>query len=82
MSPLAVLFQHHLMRVLGMKSHIVNTVHDQSLTYVEESEEEQYREIAEFAFVDCVKSALKNFYNVDFTYPVKVEINTGTHWKM
>lgn len=82
MSPIAVLFQHHMMRVLEMQSYMVNTVHDQSLTYVHEDEVEDYKVLAEFCFVDCVLRALVTFYDIEFDFPLRVEVGTGTHWKL
>lgn len=78
--PIAVTYQWHLMKLADMKSFLVNTVHDSSITEVHPDEVDLYKEISEFAFTDKVLDYLKIVYGIDFNVPLEAECELNTHW--
>lgn len=78
--PIGVVYQWHLMRIAGLKSFLVNTIHDSSIGEVHPDEVEEYSKIGEYSFVDLVYEYLKRVYEVDFNIPLEAEAEFNKNW--
>ena len=75
-----VMLLWHRMKELGMKSFLVNTVHDSVVAEVAPGEEEQWTQVAETCLTEGVVSYLKDVYDIDFNVPLEVDVTISNHW--
>ena len=78
--PIGLVYMWHLMRLRGLKSFIVNTVHDSIITEVLPEEKDLVREIGEISNVGLVKEYLLKVYDIDFNVPLEVETDFAKNW--
>ena len=70
----------HKMKVRGMKSRIINTVHDSILAEVPDEELEEYQTLVKQCLTKHVVAAMLKLYNLDINVPLVVDFNIGSHW--
>lgn len=78
--PIAVTYLWHEMKAHGMKSFLVNTVHDSAIAEIFPEERELFEELAVQCFTHRVFNYLETVYDIDFNVPLGVEIKMGSHW--
>lgn len=78
--PIALILLAKLLRETDIDATIVNTVHDSIIAEVRLEHLEVYRNIVAHVFTTGVYTWLKNYYGIDFDYPLGVEIKWGSHW--
>lgn len=78
--PVAVTYMWYRMRDVGLRSFIINTVHDSVITEELEDEGETITKIANQAFIDDVIIYLDTVFKIKFNVPLEVEHKVGTHW--
>lgn len=77
--PLSLVILWHLTR--GMKSFIVNTIHDSIIAEVEEDEIEVFKAHVKEAFAgQSLYQLLDRLYGVKFDVPLGAEIKVGPYW--
>lgn len=76
--PLTLVLAWHKMK--GLKSFIINTIHDSIIAEVHPEEFDTYKRIVVESFTKDIYVLLKRLYNIDFTMPLGVAIKAGTHW--
>ena len=77
--PIAVVIMWRLLKLLGLKSFIVNTIHDSVIVEIHPDEVEIIREIGELSFILGVKEYLREVYSIDFNVPLDVETKIGDY---
>lgn len=78
--PIAVVYLWHLMRMAGMKSFLINTIHDSVIAEIAPGEESQFVQMCRLAFTSHVFDYLKEVYEITFICPLGVESKIGSHW--
>lgn len=78
--PVAMTYMWHLMKANNMKSFMVNTIHDSTITELHPDEVNLYQDITRLSFLDSVYYYFDKVYNYRFDCPLGVEIKAGTHW--
>lgn len=80
--PIAVVYLWHRVFAsgLGDKIRMVNTVHDSAVCEIAPDVVEQYKRIAEQAFVPDVINYLDKVYNLKLSVPLAVEHTIAAHW--
>jgi DNA polymerase I-like protein with 3'-5' exonuclease and polymerase domains len=78
--PVALVNTWHDMHEAGMKSFIVNTVHDSIIIETHPDECEQLDEILVRNFTYSCYNYIKRVYNMTFRTPLGVGIKRGSHW--
>lgn len=78
--PLGLVFAWHRMKRSGLRSFIINTVHDSIIGEVHPDEVEQYNKIVASAMVDDVITALKKLYNYEWITPLDGEGEYYYNW--
>jgi len=78
--PIGVVYQWHIMRACGLKSFMVNTVHDSTVSEVAPGEEEIFTEIVNLSMVDKTVEYLKKVYKIDFNVPLEAEVVIKPNW--
>lgn len=78
--PLCVTYQWALTKGLGLKSFLINTVHDSTIGEMHEDEEGIYDEVAKYAFTRLAIRHIEEVYGVNMILPIEVESDIGTHW--
>ena len=78
--PIAVTYLWRAMRAHGMKSFLVNTVHDSAVAELHPDEVELFKSLSVKAFTEDVYRYLKEVYNIEFNFPLGVGCKIGTHW--
>jgi len=79
--PVAVTMQWHLMKVAEMKSFLVNTVHDSSVSEVHPKETELFKELGVYSFTDYIPYYLDRVYGIDFKkMPLEAEVEINNNW--
>ena len=64
----------------GLKSFIVNTVHDSIISELAPGEEAEWTRIIKAAYTTCVYDYLRRMYGYDFRAPLGVSYNIGAYW--
>ena len=77
--PLACINIYKLMKEQGVKSLLVNTVHDSIVADVYPGEEDVMSKIFKQGTADVIP-ALKQYYNIDFNVPLDTELKIGYDW--
>jgi len=77
--PLACINIYKLMREKGVKSLLVNTVHDSIVADVYPGEEDVMSNIFNQGTADVIP-ALKQYYKIDFNVPLDTELKIGNNW--
>ncbi len=78
--PIALTYLWHALRVAGVQSFIVNTIHDSAVLEVHPDEVDIVREIAVKCFTTDVYTYLKEVYNIEFNVPLGTGFKAGKHW--
>lgn len=78
--PVALGWLWRKMKELGMKSILVNTVHDSIIAEVPEEELALFSALADEALSIQSIKLLKDIFDIDFNVPLESEIKIGTHW--
>lgn len=82
MVPIGLTYQYYLMKAAGLRSFLVNTVHDSTISEVADEEIDDYRKIVKYALESCVKWYLAKVYGIKVGVPIETEINIGKNWKL
>ena len=77
--PLACINIYKLMKDKGVKSLLVNTVHDSIVADVYPGEENVMSDIFNQGTADVIP-ALKQYYKIDFNVPLDTELKIGNNW--
>ena len=77
--PLACINIYKLMKDKGVKSLLVNTVHDSIVADVYPGEEDVMSDIFNQGTADVIP-ALKQYYKIDFNVPLDTELKIGNNW--
>lgn len=78
--PISMVYLWHLMRLHGMKSFLVNTVHDSVIAEIAPGESRLFADLCRLAFTEYVFDYLKVNYGIRFVCPLGVETKVGSHW--
>lgn len=78
--PIAVVYLWHRMRAHGLRSYLINTVHDSAIAELHPDEDELWKKLAVQAFTKDVYSYLDRVYNIQFNVPLGVGLKIGSHW--
>jgi len=78
--PIAITYLWHRIKAEGLRSFLVNTVHDSGIAEIHPEEVEKYSDIAELSFTSDVYTYLDTIYNIDFNVPLEAEVEIYTHW--
>lgn len=78
--PIALVYQWHYMKALGMQSFIINTVHDSTPSEVSPEETELFKDVCVQCYTTEVYRYLHNVYHIDFTVNLGVGYKIGDHW--
>lgn len=78
--PVSVVYQWHMMRVAGLQSFLISTIHDSSIAEVHPDERKIFAEIAELSFTKVVYKYLYEVYGIDFNVPLEAEIEFKSNW--
>lgn len=78
--PIALVYVHHLIRVMGLPITIVNTVHDSIICEFSEELSEDFRVLIRYAMTECVYRYLEEVYNLKLTVPLGCGIKIGERW--
>lgn len=78
--PISLVYLWHMMHAAGLRSFIVNTVHDSVIAEIAPGEEEKFNELCKKAFTRDVFAYLRRVYSVEFVCPLGVETKLGDHW--
>ena len=77
--PLACINIHKLMKEQGVKSLLVNTVHDSIVADVYPGEEDVMSKIFKQGTSNVIPS-LKEYYKINFNVPLDTETKIGNNW--
>jgi DNA polymerase I-like protein with 3'-5' exonuclease and polymerase domains len=77
--PIACINIYKLMKEKGVKSLLVNTVHDSIVADVYPGEEDVMSNIFKQGTADVIP-ALKNYYKIEFNVPLDTELKIGYNW--
>ena len=77
--PLACINIYKLMKDKGVKSLLVNTVHDSIVADVYPGEEDVMSDIFNQGTADVIP-VLKQYYKIDFNVPLDTELKIGNNW--
>ncbi len=78
--PISVVYLWHLMRVHGMQSYLINTIHDSAIAEIAPDEGDLWVELCKEAFTTHVFNYLKRVYAIQFICPLGIETKAGTNW--
>lgn len=78
--PISLVYLWHAMRITGLESFIVNTVHDSIIAEIAPGEKEAFNELCKRAFTSDVFHYLETVYTIKFTCPLGVETKIGAYW--
>lgn len=76
--PIAVVYMWHRMKY--MRSFMVNTIHDSTISEIHPDEIDQYKDVAFTAFTSDVYFYLDKVYNIQFNVPLGAEAKISPHW--
>ena len=71
----------HRMKAKGMKSFLVNTIHDSIIGEIHPDEEGDWLQVTNTALIWDVQGYMNEIYNIDLNVPLEIEVDTGTHLK-
>ena len=77
--PIACINAYNIMKDQGVKSLLINTVHDSIVADIFPGEETMMAEILDMATAEVIDS-LKTYYNLDFNVPLDTETKIGYNW--
>ena len=78
--PIAATYVWHGMKAAGMRSLIVNTVHDSIITDEDTAETEQIDIITREAFSEKTVQYLKTVHGMEFSIPLETETEINQNW--
>ena len=76
--PIGVTMLYHRMKDEGVKSFLINTVHDSAL--IEEHPDEDLRNLSEQSMSNDVLRYLKQVYQIDYNFPLTIDSVAANHW--
>ena len=79
--PIGLVNLHHKLLTLGLKSYIVNTIHDSVIIHAHPDELDTLKEICQESLVDKVIEYLDEIYNIQLDMPLGVDIEISSHWE-
>lgn len=77
---LSVVFTWHLLKKLNFKAFLINTVHDSIIGEVPKDEQNDYKQLVEWATTEGVYHFYKQLHDLDFVVPLETEFSINTHW--
>lgn len=78
--PIAITYLWHELRARGLRSFIVNTIHDSAVMEVHPDEIEEVRKISTKCFTISVYLYLYKVYNIHFNVPLGTGFKCGKFW--
>lgn len=78
--PIAVVFFWHIIKALGAKMQLVNTVHDSIVAELPPEEKELFKEVSVEALTRRVYQYMLDVYKMRFNFPLGCGIKIGSHW--
>jgi DNA polymerase I-like protein with 3'-5' exonuclease and polymerase domains len=78
--PIAVVYMWHTMKVRGLRSFLVNTIHDSAIAEIHPEEVDVMREIGQDCFTTKVYHYLEVVYGIKFNVPLGTGFKAGSHW--
>jgi DNA polymerase I-like protein with 3'-5' exonuclease and polymerase domains len=78
--PLGVVGLYVAMKDKGLKSKIINTVHDSVLVLVHKDEVDEFVNLVKRRMTTDVAGILKRYYSMELVVPLGIEIKIGTYW--
>ena len=76
--PIAIVCAWHRMR--GLRSFLVNTVHDSIIAELHPDEIDAWHEVAKQCLIHDSYKLINSLYGVKLTVPLGAGVTTGTHW--
>lgn len=80
--PVALVFLWLELKKRGLKSFIINTVHDSAIMEIHPDEVEEVHAIAVDCFTHRVYTYLLEVYNIKFNVPLGTGFKVGSHWSL
>lgn len=80
--PIAVTYLWTYMKLLELKSFIVNAIHDSAITETHPEEVDILESCYRQAFVGDVYSYLSRVYDIDFNVPLEVDFKVSRNWNL
>jgi DNA polymerase I-like protein with 3'-5' exonuclease and polymerase domains len=80
MVPTAAVYIWHCMVIIGMKSFLVNCVHDSVIGELHPDECEDWGNLCQFMLSKHIKWYMKKVYGMKWVVPLDAETKIGTHW--
>lgn len=78
--PIAVVALWYGMKSKGLKSFIINTIHDSVVFELHNDEHDIVSDLCKLSFTDIVYEYLEKVYDLKFNIPLAVEMSAGTRW--
>lgn len=78
--PVGVVYLDALLHYAGLRTFVVNTVHDSGVAEVAPGEEETWEYLAQQGMVKATLRYLRLVYGIDFDVPLEVEVSNNAHW--
>jgi DNA polymerase I-like protein with 3'-5' exonuclease and polymerase domains len=80
LAPTATVYLWHLMRVAGMKSFLINIVHDSAVGELHPEETERWAHLLSESFNKVIVWYFKQVYDYEWITPLETEVSTYEHW--
>ena len=78
--PIALVHFWHRAREAGLRTRIVNTIHDSIVVELPEEEKEEFHRLSQQCLIDDVYTFTKKLYDIDLTVPLGCGVSTGEFW--
>lgn len=78
--PICVVYLFHYLRLLRLKSFLVNTIHDSAIAEIFKPERELFHDIAVYTFTNVPTWYVKEVYGIELFAPLSAEFKTNEHW--
>ena len=78
--PIAVVYMWHTIKLQGLQSFMVNTIHDSVISEIHPDEVQQMKDIGEDCFTTKVYHYLEKVYGIRFNVPLGTGFKAGEHW--
>lgn len=78
--PIVVVYQWHRMKAKNLRTFLVNTIHDSTISEVHPDEVDIYKDIVKTAFTDDLVHYLDSVYNIQFNVPLGVGMKLAENW--
>jgi DNA polymerase I-like protein with 3'-5' exonuclease and polymerase domains len=77
---IALVYCWYRLQAAGMKSYIINTIHDSVVFEVHPDEQEQWKEIVKWAFTQAVYRYFESTYKYRFEVCLGISYDLASHW--